>query len=206
MHVLIIDDHHLFARALRDEICRLQPDPIVHHAASLSAALALLSNQTPYDIVFVDLKLPDASGMSAVNAVIGAAGSAKVAVVSGFGESHLVREIYRAGAAGYIPKGFEIGPLQLALARLLSGGFSFPAELLESQAQSPKVRDLTKRESQVLDELAQGLSTKLIARRLGLAPTTIDKHIDQIRAKAGVATRMQLVAKIREVRASMNAP
>jgi two-component system response regulator FixJ len=113
-----------------------------------------------------------------------------------------MRDAYEAGAIGFLPKVLDLTALQHALAALLSGGFYFSADALAARPLGDGVADLTPRERQVLNELVSGQSTKLIARRLGLAPTTVDKHIDQIRAKVGVATRMQLVARIRELRAA----
>jgi DNA-binding NarL/FixJ family response regulator len=200
---LIVDDHHLYFVALEREIVRIQGDAVIHHASNLKAALLLLSRRTPYDLVFLDLKLSDSQGVGAVVAIIKAAPGIKVAVVSGYDDPRLMRDVYEAGAIGFVHKGTEPTVFNQALQSLLAGGFYFSAEALAARPLSKEVAGLTPREREVLDELVSGQSTKLIARKLGLAPTTVDKHIDQIRGKVGVATRMQLVARIREISDSL---
>jgi DNA-binding NarL/FixJ family response regulator len=200
---LIVDDHHLYVAALEREIVSIRPSALVHRASTLKTALVLLAGRTEYELVFLDLKLPDSQGMEAVNAMVKASPGTRVAVVSGYEDPRLMREAYEAGAIGFVCKGTEPATFTQALASLLSGGFYFSSEALVAKPLSQDVAGLTPREKQVLDELVTGQSTKLIARKLGLAPTTVDKHIDQIRAKVGVATRMQLVARIREFAGSV---
>ena len=200
---LIVDDHHLYVAALEREIARLRPNSLVHQASSLRSALILIANRTDYELVFLDLKLPDSQGVEAVKAIAKAAPSTRVAVISGYEDPRLMREAYEAGAIGFIHKGAEPTTFNQALGNILSGGFYFSSEALAAKPFSQDVASLTPRERQVLDELVSGQSTKLIARKLGLAPTTVDKHIDQIRAKVGVTTRMQLVARIREFAGSI---
>lgn len=198
--ILIVDDHTLFTQALEQELLRLSgPELLIHRAVTLDAAIKLL-RIGKYDIVFVDLRLPDAQGVSVVKTAATIADGSKVVVVSAYDDPRLMRAAFESGAVGFLPKAFDLSATRAALQQVLDRGFFFPPEALSDSARTLK-DDLTKRERDVLDELAGGLSTKHIARKLGLAPTTVDKHVDQIRGKFGVATRLQLVAKIREMRA-----
>jgi DNA-binding NarL/FixJ family response regulator len=202
MRMLIVDDHHLYVSALERELKQLRPQALCHRASNLQAALKLLSEPAKYDIVFLDLRLPDSQGVDAVATVLKAAPDTRVAVISGYDDPRLMRDAYDRGAVGFLQKGAELEAFRNGLTSLLSGGFYFTAEALASKPPRDDVATLTRRERQVLDELILGQSTKVIARKLGLAPTTVDKHIDQIRSKVGSNTRLELVARIRELRRS----
>ena len=196
--ILVVDDHSLFTCALEQQLNRLRPEILVHRAITLGAALKLL-HLSKYDFAFVDLRLPDAQGVGVVKTVLAHANEAKIVVVSAYDDPRLMREAFESGAVGFLPKALDLSATQAALQQVLDHGFFFPPESFADSSR-PLTTELTKRERDVLEQLASGLSTKLIARKLGLAPTTVDKHVDQIRGKFGIATRLQLVAKIREMR------
>jgi DNA-binding NarL/FixJ family response regulator len=197
--ILIVDDHWLYADALEKEVERLRPGVQCTWTSNLAAAVDLLTAQNRFDFVFLDLKLPDAHGADALARVLATQPGLKVVVISGYEDVRLMRQTYELGAIGFLQKGWDPPAFQRALELLLSGGFYFPPESLERSVRRGPTSGLTPRETDVICELAQGISTKQIARKLGLAPTTVDKHIEQIRVKLGVRTRMQLVARIHEL-------
>jgi DNA-binding NarL/FixJ family response regulator len=197
--ILIVDDHWLYADALEKEVLRLRPGAQCTWTPTLAAAMELLGARPPFDFVFLDLKLPDAHGADALTRMLALQPALKVVVISGYEDVRLMRETYEMGAIGFLQKAWEPPAFQRALEQLLSGGFYYPAESLERSVRRGPTSGLTPRETDVICELAQGISTKQIARKLGLAPTTVDKHIEQIRVKLGVRTRMQLVARIHEL-------
>lgn len=198
--ILIVDDHWLYANALEKELLRLRPEAQCTWVATLAGADELLQANGNFDFVFLDLKLPDAHGADALARLLAQRPGLKIAVVSGYEDVRLMRQTYELGAIGYLQKGSDPQGFQRALELLVAGGFYFPVEALERGGKRVgPTAGLTPRETDVLCELAQGISTKQIARKLGLAPTTVDKHIEQIRVKLGVRSRMQLVARIHEL-------
>lgn len=197
-HILIVDDHWLFAAAIEREVRRLQPEFECFRAGTIADALALVRLGRHFDIVLLDLKLPDAQGLAALEAILREAPQAKVAIVSAYDDARLMREAYRLGAIGYLPKGGAPEAFERALQLLLSGGFYFPTEALEPSRQAGP-HGLTPREGDVLSQLVLGMTSKQIARKLGLAPATVDKHVEQIRVKLGARSRIQLLARLSEL-------
>jgi len=84
----------------------------------------------------------------------------------------------------------------MALQLLLSGGFYYPPEVTEPAVHQSGPHGLTPREGDVLNQLICGMTSKQIARKLGLAPATVDKHVEQIRVKLGARSRIQLLARL----------
>jgi DNA-binding NarL/FixJ family response regulator len=193
--ILIVDDHWLFAAALEREVRRLQPESECLRAGSIADALALMRLGKRFDLALLDLKLPDAQGLSALEALRREAPHTKVAVISANDDTRLMREAYRLEAVGYLSKAGTPESFERGLQLLLSGGFYFPTEALEPPRQSSP-HGLTPREGDVLGQLVRGMTSKQIARKLGLAPATVDKHVEQIRVKLGARSRIQLLARL----------
>jgi DNA-binding NarL/FixJ family response regulator len=193
--ILIVDDHWLFAAAIEREVRRLSPESECFRAGSLADALTLLRLGKRFDLVLLDLKLPDAQGLSAVEALRREASQMKVAVISAYDDSRVMREAYRLEAVGYLSKASAPESFERGLQLLLSGGFYYPPEVLEPQRTSGP-HGLTPREGDVLGQLVRGMTSKQIARKLGLAPATVDKHVEQIRVKLGARSRIQLLARL----------
>jgi len=196
--VLIVDDHPLFAAAVEREVRRLQPDWDCCRAASLADALTLFRLGKRFDLALVDLKLPDAQGLNVVEALRREAPLTKIAVISAYDDARMMREAYRLEAVGYLSKASAPDSFERGLQLLLSGGFYYPPEVLEPPRQSGP-HGLTPREGDVLGQLVRGMTSKQIARKLGLAPATVDKHVEQIRVKLGARSRIQLLARLGEL-------
>lgn len=194
--ILIVDDHWLFAAAIEREVRRLQPESECVRAPSLGDALTLLRLGRKFELALVDLKLPDAHGLGVVEALRREAPSLRIAVVSAYDDVQLMREAYRLEAVGYLSKGGAPESFERGLQLLLSGGFSFPPEVLERAPRQSGPHGLTPREGDVLNQLVRGMTSKQIARKLGLAPATVDKHVEQIRVKLGARSRIQLLARL----------
>jgi len=193
--ILIVDDHWLFAAAVEREVRRLQPESECARAISLGDALTLVRLGRKFDLALVDLKLPDAQGLSAVEALRRETPSTKIAVISAYDDARMMREAYRLEAVGYLSKSGPPEIFERGLQLLLSGGFYYPPEVLEPPRHAGP-HGLTPREGDVLDQLVRGMTSKQIARKLGLAPATVDKHVEQIRVKLGARSRIQLLARL----------
>jgi DNA-binding NarL/FixJ family response regulator len=202
-HILIVDDHWLFAAAVDREVKRLRPESECTRVGSLGDALTLLRLGKRYDLALVDLKLPDAQGLGVVEALRREAPHTKIAVISAYDDVRNMREAYRLEAVGYLSKAGAPESFERGLQLLLSGGFYYPPEVLEPPRHSGP-HGLTPREGDVLGQLVRGLTSKQIARKLGLAPATVDKHVEQIRVKLGARSRIQLLARLGELEGGAN--
>ena len=200
--ILIVDDHWLFSAAVEREVRRLQPESECFRAGSLGDALMLVRLGKKFDLALLDLKLPDAQGLSVVEALRREAPHTRIAVISAYDDVQVMREAYRLEAVGYLSKGGAPESFERGLQLLLSGGFYYPPEVLDPAPRQSGPHGLTPREGDVLSQLVRGMTSKQIARKLGLAPATVDKHVEQIRVKLGARSRIQLLARLGDLDAA----
>jgi DNA-binding NarL/FixJ family response regulator len=193
IRVLVVDDHPVVRQGLRTFL-DLQDDlTVVGEAADGAAAVTAADDLRP-DVVLLDLKMPGADGVAALQGLRASGNPAKVLVITSFTEPAAVLPAVRAGAAGYVYKDVDPPALAAAIravhaghvllhpdvARLLADGVARPAEVR-----------LTPRERDVLAAIARGRANREIARLLGLSEKTVKTHVSAILTKLGVQDRTQ---------------
>ncbi|HUG47220.1 MAG TPA: response regulator transcription factor [Candidatus Limnocylindria bacterium] len=197
IRVLIVDDHAVVRRGLRNFLELLTDIEIVGEAENGRQALDLAQRERP-DVVLMDLLMPVMDGLEAAAAIRQSLPETEVVAVTSFIEEEKVVTALDAGASGYLLKdatadevaaairGAHAGELQLdpAVARLL-------AQRLRARASAEPVESLTGREREVLAQLASGASNKEIAHRLSITERTARTHVSNILAKLGLASRTQ---------------
>jgi DNA-binding NarL/FixJ family response regulator len=202
--VLIADDHPLYRGALRNVVLEAFDDVDCIECADIPSTLQELKSGR-VDLVLLDLFMPGVEGLSGLKQVKELDPKTPVIISSAHDEPQAVREAFKCGASGYLPKssGAEVTVHALQLVR--SGGVYVPSEaLLESTqpASTPQATQgdqrtptdaLTPRQFAVLDLLGKGLSNKAIARDLGIREITVKAHVSAILRKLGVDNRLQAV-------------
>lgn len=205
--ILCIDDHPLYSAALTTLLvtelgCQVETVGLLE-----SARICLEASH--YDLVVADLTLPDSSRASSIAFIRQLCVCQQVLVVSGTATVADADAVMRAGVAGYLPKTASPEDTLAAVRTVLSGGRLIPAEWtsgIQSQtlASAPATPldgvheriakaqiALTARQWEVLKQLAEGASNKLIARSLGMAEKTVKVHTTAIFRELGVANRTQ---------------
>jgi two-component system nitrate/nitrite response regulator NarL len=195
--VLVVEDHTL----VREGLCLLLKGMgMFQHcfeAASLAEGRQRLSESTDIGLVLLDLGLPDATGLEALDGVLALAPSARVVVCSGDHEPSAIRMSFARGARGYLTKNASAASMQSALEMVLRGERYVPPEVLDAEvmgsgaAASPVDKELTPRQRDVLHLLATGLANKEIAAKLGTSPATVRAHLSAIFRVLGVENRTQ---------------
>lgn len=205
IRVLVVDDHPIF----RDGLAGLLASrgfEVVGRAETGTEGVAMAAELTP-DVVIMDFSLPDFDGAEATRRILATVPTTAVIVVSMHEEETLVRAAVAAGARGYLVKGTRQDELVRAVQTVACGDVVFGAAvahvLLSRAATPPPARahlpaDLTGREAEVLELLASGLPTSVIARRLDLAPKTVRNHISNIILKLHATDRVDAVLRARE--------
>jgi DNA-binding NarL/FixJ family response regulator len=205
--VLVADDHTLFRYGLKAMLANAEGFEVVGEAATGEEVVEKVAQTRP-DIVLMDIQMPGINGIEATRRVLERDPSIGVVVVTMFEDDNSVFAAMRAGARGYVLKGADaeevlkvvaavaegeahFGP---EIARRLMGFFSAPKPAAPSEA----FPELTAREAEVLDLIAQGLNNQDIARRLYLSPKTVRNHISNIFLKLQVADRAQAIVRARE--------
>ena len=204
--VLIVDDHPVFRDGLAGLLATLPEVEIAGSAGTAEEALTALRENAP-DIVLMDINLPGASGVEATRRVSAVAPATAVLVVTMVDDDDSVFAALAAGARGYILKGASAGEITAALRTVAAGGAVFgpgiasrllartPTRLPGPAASSQD--DLTAREREVLDLLADGASNRHIDRSLGISLKTVQNHVSHILDKLQAADRTQAALRAR---------
>jgi len=197
---LIVDDHLLFAEAIGQTMVGMGLT-LVGIATSAEQALPIVRKQRP-DLVLMDLGLPDQDGIALGRAILYEAPDTKVVVLTALEDEKMLRDALRSGFHGYLTKNTEPETFKRALESVADGQVVFQHRLGRALASgvSPAsgvellARQLTSREVEVLQLLAEGASSTEIARRLAVSPNTVRTHVQGILTKLQVHSRLEAAA------------
>ncbi|HSN55653.1 MAG TPA: response regulator transcription factor [Candidatus Sulfomarinibacteraceae bacterium] len=200
--VMIVDDHPLMRRGLRELFEREPGLEVCGEAESVAGALDEIDGASP-DLVIIDLTLKDGSGLALVEAIRDRDPSVATLIWSMHDESLFAERALRTGAMGYVSKAASADELVAAVRDVLGGRVAVsPAvaqRLLQTvgrggaKTMSGGVLSLSNRELAVFELIGNGLTTRQIAERLQLSVKTIDSHRENIKAKLGLDSAIDLV-------------
>jgi DNA-binding NarL/FixJ family response regulator len=212
--VLIADDHPVFRSGLRALLATDPTVTLVGEAATGVEVVALAARAQP-DVVLMDLNMPKVDGVVATGQLVQSNPQVAVLVLTMFDDDDSVFAAMRAGARGYLLKGTNQADILRAVHAVATGGAMFgPAvaqRVLEFFAQgsaqsAATFPQLSEREREVLDLLAQGDSNTRIATRLSISEKTVRNHVSNIFAKLAVADRAQAIVRAREAGLGVHPP
>ena len=200
MRVLIVDDHPVTRDGLRSALSSSDEVEIVGEATNGLEAVEAVRNLTP-DVVFMDVRMPGMNGIEATKAIRAQDPDAKVILFTVEESRASVAEAIRAGVSGYLLKDVSAGELVQAAKLALEGKavihpsltMAFIEEAQYVHQQSPDV-PLSRRESEILQRVAYGATTKEVAHDLGISVHTVKTHLERIFEKLGANDRAQAVA------------
>lgn len=202
IRVLLVEDHASFRQALAFMLERESDITVVGQAGSLAEARRLLAG---VDVAVLDLGLPDGNGMVLIEELRAANPRGRVLILTASADQGDLARVIELGAAGTLNKSVGAGEIVTAIRRLSAGETLFsPGEIVEllrlAGRQRERTREaqlaldrLTRREHEVLQALAAGLTDKEIARRLHISAETVRTHMVNLLAKLGVESRLQAV-------------
>jgi DNA-binding NarL/FixJ family response regulator len=208
IRVLLVDDHRMFAQAVRVLLQGEEGLEIAGTARSAEEALALVERVCP-DVVVMDIDLPGLDGIEATRKVRERCPETGVVVITALRDESLITQAVEAGAHGFLWKTRAAEDLVRAIRNVAEGELALPQEGLLPLVQRVdgirKIRSelesalasLTPREIDVLQALDEGATTDDIADRFGVAPATVQSHVNAILTKLGVHTRLQAVVLFR---------
>jgi DNA-binding NarL/FixJ family response regulator len=204
---MIADDHPLFRDGLRAMFESESDIELVGEAATGLEAVALAGRLLP-DVALMDIQMPDLDGVEATRRLMAESPNTRVLVVTMFEDDDSVLAAMRAGARGYVVKGMRSADAIRAIRAVAAGEAIFsPAiagRLLGMLADArPTARravfpELTERERQTLELIAQGHRNSVIAERLHLSPKTVRNYVTNIFDKLQLADRSQAIVKARK--------
>lgn len=197
--ILIVDDHGLIRDGLRAILLLTFPACDIAEAGSFGEALGELETAPDFDLVLLDLNIPDAQRFSALEQLRADFPSLPVVMVSGSYDRVTVRDALAAGAAGFLPKTLDRATILDAIQQVMAGEIYVPEELQADPPadQSDKIRKLidtlTPQQRVVLGHLVAGRLNKQIAHELDISMTTVKAHVSAILCKLNVFSRTQAV-------------
>jgi DNA-binding NarL/FixJ family response regulator len=207
IRVLICDDHPDFRRGLRALLETAADLDVVAEAADGEAALRAAATLQP-DIILMDLNMPGLNGVEATRRVAISSPHIGVVVLSMIEDDDSVFAAMQAGARGYLLKGARKADIVRAVHAVAEGeaifGPSIAQRLMRYFAAPPTTTpthafpELTVREAQILQLMAEQLTNPEIAARLGLTPKTIRNNVSNIFTKLQVADRAQAIITARQ--------
>ena len=205
--ILVIDDHPLYCDALAATLKRIFDAKMVKSATTLSEGLKLAGSRFQPDLVMLDLKLPDVTGISGFLKIKEKMPDVPVLVISAECSDDAIGSLMAAGAAGFVPKNASHKVLQDALLRVQEGMKFLPAGYCESarssagevtvQQISKRIADLTPQQSRIMKLICAGKPNKQIAYELSLAEATVKAHITALLRRLGVSNRTQAAVLVK---------
>jgi two-component system nitrate/nitrite response regulator NarL len=191
--VLICDDHRLFADAIALALCSRGVDVIAvtHSPADCLSALA----RSRPDVCLVDQSFPDGDGLELAGQITKQYRDVKVMMLSGWYEPNLPARARAAGAMGFATKEVGVDRLVTLIERVRAG------EIVDERGPASRATDaealmfrVTPKERLVLEKLMEGKDTAVLARELNISYATARTHIQNLRSKLGVHSKLELVA------------
>lgn len=210
MRVLIVDDHPLFRAGLIALLYELDSNAVAAEAACIRQVRDLRDRGETFDLVLLDLDLPDGQGLEVLSQVKEMFEESLVAIMSATEDPHIIRTAIDAGACGYIPKTTNPAVTVNALRLVLARGIYLPPNILilgdtekfgSRYAPLPACPQpsLSSRQLAVLQRLLQGKSNKVIARELSIAEGTVKAHLASIYQFLDVTTRSQAMYRAHQL-------
>ena len=191
LKILLIDDHPMFRAGLSLVIHRTLPDTDIYQAASVDEALR--TAPATLHLVLLDIKLNGSSGLEGIAAIKRLWPAVPILMLSSHDEPETTRLALARGATAFVSKAEIPEKIIAVIAQLLRG--ELPQAKLVA---SPNDKHLTPRQREVLEFLHQGLSNKLIARKLALSDNTVRRHMQEILKYFHVTTRAEAVFAARQ--------
>jgi two-component system response regulator DevR len=208
--VMLVDDHALVRSAVRQALSA--PDlEVVAEAASAEEALIQAPQLQP-DILLLDINLPGTDGLQLLRELAPRLPQTKIVMLTVSSDRRDLVEAVRNGAAGYLTKDLNPDALQRAVRGIRSGDLamsrSMAADVIQhlasaanrgGAAEGSLARSgVSARETEVLALLADGMTDREIAERLGISPRTVETHVGSLLSKLGVRNRAQAARRYRE--------
>lgn len=190
--VLVVDDHPMVRDGIIASV-RAQSDMEVVGEATCGKEAISLFSQTHPDITLMDLRLPDMSGNDAIAQIRSTYPNARIIVLTTYQGDVQAIKAFKAGAMAYLLKSSLRKDLLNTIRSVLNGKKVIPPEIAAAMASHVADDELSTRELQVLRQVAEGLSNKLIADRLSLSPDTVKSHLANAMAKLNANDRTHAV-------------
>jgi len=207
LKVLIVDDHDIVRKGLAMLVSRQEDLSVVAEAGTVAEAVEKARDSVP-DVVVMDIRLPDGSGIEACRDIRDENADIKVLMLTSYSDEEAVMSSIMAGASGYLLKGVRSQEIVAAIRRVGSGQSllapTVTASVLERVRQGKEqdvMAQLTEQEHKILELIAEDQTNREIAGHINLSGKTVKNHVSNILGKLELSRRSQAAAFLAERRA-----
>lgn len=201
IRVLLVDDHEIVRRGLKAVLEDRSQIVIVGEAGTVRDGVAEAARVQP-DVIVMDLRLPDGSGVEACREIRNNDPNAKVVILTSYADEDALFSAVMAGAAGYVLKDLDPANLQNSIITVADGGSLLDPKMATAVLERLRKGNvghpaddafstLTPQEDRILDMIGNGLTNREIAGELSLSEKTIKNYVSQIYSKLHVERRSQ---------------
>lgn len=196
--VLVADDHKLVREGIVKLLGFYEEIEVIGEAKDGLETVKKIRSDFP-DLVLLDLNMPRMNGIDTIKKIKEIAPNIKVLILTIHDDEEYIYEVTKAGAEGYIQKDIEPDELRNSIKEVISGNKVFPAKIEEKvdeqiiEQEKSNLEELSNRENEVLELLAQGMSNRDIAEELYISEKTVKNHVSSILRKFSVNDRTQAV-------------
>jgi two-component system response regulator DevR len=215
LRVMLVDDHEIVRQGLRALLEAEEDIEVVAEAANGRSAVSLASAHRP-DVIVMDVRMPEGSGVEACRAIRDERPDAQVIMLTSFADDEALFNSIMAGAAGFVLKQIRGRDLIHAI-RTVGGGKSLldpdvTQRVLERlrkakfDERDPKLARLSPQEERILDMIGEGLTNREIAKRIHLSDKTVKNYVSTILQKLEVARRAEAASYVTRAKAAQPHP
>jgi DNA-binding NarL/FixJ family response regulator len=188
VRVGIVDDHPSIGAAIAAAVVETDGLVVIGQARTLDDGLVLAAR---VDVLVCDVQLDGrAEGLELLEAIHRRPDPPAVLMLSGFGQTSVVRAAIERGAAGYLDKGAEVPDILAAIRTVAAGGTVYSAARLRAVSAAP--RPPSARERQVIDRVIAGLTNAEVGADLGVTEKTVESHLRRLFDRYGLVSRTEL--------------
>lgn len=205
-NTIIVDDHKIFRDGLKLALSTMDGIKVIKEASSGKEFLDILDD-TPTDIVFMDISMPDMNGIEASKKALVKKTDLKIIMMSSYNDIEIINQAISAGISGYLLKTADYKEIVRAVKIIKDGKKYFSSDIMENitneihethkegkqESFNNASFNLTKRETEILTALCNGNDTKLIAKKFFISERTVEKHIQNIMQKTNTHSSSKLI-------------
>ncbi|NQY86427.1 MAG: response regulator transcription factor [Colwellia sp.] len=201
MKILSLDDHPIFSQGLKESLSANSIGFEVTSALNIKQALDYLQTNIDFDLLILDLSMPDMDGISFMKSLISRNIHIPIVIMSAKEDLVSLSECFKLGALGFLPKTWTVSQLSKALTKIGNGEIIIPENIANSLAIMSKnslentQSSLSERQLEILKMVQAGLTNAGIAAVLYISEATVKSHLQRVFKILGAKNRMDCVRK-----------
>ncbi|KXK47128.1 MAG: LuxR family transcriptional regulator [Bacteroidetes bacterium OLB10] len=208
--LIIVEDSVFALQAIEEKLANFSDVVISNIARNGQEVLEVLELDHSVDIILMDIEMPAMNGIEATRIIRKKYPQIKIVMITVYDDDNYVFDAIKAGADSYILKETKAEKIYETINDTLNGGAvmspSIAVKTLQllkntphiASAATPQTIELSKRETEILEQISTGLTNKIIAERLFISPFTVKRHIENIYQKLQAHNRIELLDKARQ--------